>query len=64
MGVKLFDLLIRDFYRAEQDDEEELYHCFLNKWEGLFSRIREKIPDQIPLQEYQRFLRDRLFFCV
>ena len=59
-SVKLFNLLMRDFYRAEQEEEESV-PSFANKIEGLLSRIREKLPDQIPLQEEQSLLRDRLF---
>ena len=45
-SVKSFDLLMRDFYRAEQE-EDELAPSFANKIKGLLSRIKEKCPDQI-----------------
>ena len=58
-SVKSSDLL-RDFYRAGQEEEESA-PSFANKIEGLLCRIREKFPDQIPLQEEQKLLKDRLF---
>ena len=59
-NVKLFDLLMRDFYRADQADDETVT-SFAMQIEGLLSQKREKFPDQIPLQEEQRLLKDRLF---
>ena len=53
-------MLVRDFYRADQEEEETI-PSFAYRIEGLLSRIREKSPDQIPLQEEQRLLRDILF---
>ena len=47
-SVKSFDLLMRDFYRADLDEEESI-PSFANRIEGLLSRIREKFPDQIHL---------------
>ena len=58
-NVKTFDLLMRYFYMADQ--EEEPIPSFVNRTEGLLSRIRGKFPEQIPLHEEQRLLKDRLF---
>ena len=50
-NIKSFDLLMRDFYSADQG-EDETFTSFA-MW--------DKFPDQIPLQEEQRLLKDRLF---
>ena len=52
-SVKSFDWLMRDLYKADQEEDETI-PSFANKIEGLLSRIRERFPDQIPLQEEQR----------
>ena len=59
-NVKLFDLLMRDFYRADQGEDESI-PSYARRIEGLLSQIRDKFPDQLPLQEEQRLLKDHLF---
>ena len=59
-NVKSYDLLMRDFYRADQR-EEETVTSFAMWMEGLLSQIRDKCPDQIPLQKEQKALKDGLF---
>ena len=56
-NVKSFDLLMRDFYRAEQGEDETI-PSYATKIEGLLSHIRDKFPDQLPLQEEQRLLKN------
>ena len=55
-----FDLLMRDFYRAEQWEDETI-PSYATRIEGLLSHIRDKFPDQLPLQEDQRLLKNHLF---
>ena len=52
-NVKSFDLLMRDFYMPDQEEKESI-PSFANTIEGLLSRIREKLPEQIPLHQEQR----------
>ena len=59
-NVKSFDLMMRDFYRADQGEDESI-PSYATRIEGLLSQIRDKFPDQLPLQEEQRLLKDRLF---
>ena len=59
-NVKSFDLLMRDFYRADQAEDETI-PSYATRIEGLLSQIRDKFPDQLPLQEEQRLLKDHLF---
>ena len=59
-NVKSFDLLMRDFYRAEQGEDETI-PTYATRIEGLLSHIRDKFPDQLPLQEEQRLLKNHLF---
>ena len=59
-NVKSYDLLMRDFYRADQG-EDETVNSFATRIEGLLSQIRDKFPEQIPLQKEQKFLKERLF---
>ena len=59
-NVKSFDLLMRDFYRADQGEDETI-PSYATRIEGLLSQIRDRFPDQLPLQEEQRLLKDRLF---
>ena len=42
-NVKSFDLLMRDFYRADQGEEETI-PSFATRLEGLLSQIRDKFP--------------------
>ena len=55
-NVKSFDLLMRNFYRAEQGDDETI-PSYATRIEGLLSHIRDKFPDQLLLQEEQRLLK-------
>ena len=59
-NVKSFDLLMRDFYRADQGEDETI-PSYATRIEGLLSQIRDKFPDKLPLQEKQRLLKDYLF---
>ena len=59
-NVKSFDLLMRDFYRADQGEDETI-PSYATRIEGLLSQIRDKFPDKLPLQEEQRLLKDHLF---
>ena len=59
-NVKSFDLLMRDFYRADQGEDETI-PSFATCIEGLLSQIRDRFPNQLPLQEQQRLLKDCLF---
>ena len=60
MGMSSFDLLMRDFYRAEQWEDETI-PSYATRIEGLLSHIRDRFPDQLPLQEDQRLLKNHLF---
>ena len=59
-NVKSYDLLMKDFYRADQGGEETVT-SFAIRVEGFLSQIRDKFPDQIPLQKEEKLLKDRLF---
>ena len=59
-NVKSFDLLLRDFYRADQGEDEAI-PSYATRIEGLSCQIRDRFPDQLPLQEEQRLLKDCLF---
>ena len=59
-NVKSYDLLMVDFYRADQG-EEETVTSFATRIEGLLSQVRDKFPNQIPLSKEQKLLKDRLF---
>ena len=59
-NVKSFDLMMRDFYRTDQGEDESI-PSYATRIEGLLSQIRDKFPDQLPLQEEQRLLKDHLF---
>ena len=43
-NVKSIDLLMRDFYRADQGKDETVT-SFATQIEGLLSQIRDKFPD-------------------
>ena len=58
--VKSKDLLMRDFYRADQGEEESVT-SFATWIEGLLSQVRDKFPDKNPLHLEQKLLKDRLF---
>ena len=59
-NVKSFDLMMRDFCRADQGEDESI-PSYVTRIEGLLSQIRDRFPDQLPLQEEQRLLKDCLF---
>ena len=59
-NVKSFDLLMRDFYRADQREEESI-PSFATRMEGLLSQIRDKFPEKFTTSEEQKLLKDRLF---
>ena len=59
-NVKSFDLLMRNFYQADQGEEKTI-PSFATWIEGLLSQIRDMFPDQIPHQEEQSLLKDCLF---
>ena len=59
-NVKSFDLLMRDFYRADQREEESI-PSFATRMEGLLSQIRDKFPEKFTHSEEQKLLKDRLF---
>ena len=59
-NVKPCDILMGDFYCAEQG-EEETVTSFATCIEGLLSYVRDKFPHQIPLAREQQLLKDRLF---
>ena len=58
-NVKSFDLLMREYYRADQGEEETI-PSFATRIEGLLSQIRDRVPNQLALQEEQRLLKDCL----
>ena len=59
-NVKSFDLLMRDFYHADQGGGESI-PTFATKMEGLLSQIRDKYPEKFTHPEEQRLLKDQLF---
>ena len=59
-NVKSFDLLMTDFYRADQGEDETI-PSFATHSEGLLSQSRDRFPNQLPLQEEQKLLKDCLF---
>ena len=59
-NVKSFDLLMRDFYRADQGEEESI-PSFATRMEGLLSQIRNKYSEKFTHPEEQRLLKDQLF---
>ena len=59
-NVKAFDLLMQDFYRADQGEEESI-PSFVTRVEGLLSQIRDKYPEKLTHPEEQRLLKARLF---
>ena len=58
--MKSFDLLMRDFYHADQGEEESV-PCFATQVEGLLSQIWDKFLDKLTHPEEQRLLKDGLF---
>ena len=59
-NVKSFDFLMRDFYHADQGEEESI-PSFATQVEGLSSQIWDKFPDKLTHPEEQRLLKDQLF---
>ena len=59
-NVKSFDLLMRDFYRADQREEESI-PFFATRVEGLLSQICDKYLEKLTYPEEQRLLKDCLF---
>ena len=59
-NVKSFDLLMQDFYRADQGEEESI-PSFATRVEGLLSQIHDKFLEKLTPPEEQGLLKDRLF---
>ena len=59
-NVKSFDLLMRDFYHADQKEEESI-PSFTTRVEGLLSQICDKYLEKLTYPEEQRLLKDCLF---
>ena len=59
-NVKSFDVLMGDFCRADQGEDETI-PSFAAQIEELLSQIRDRFPNQLPLQEEQRLPKDCLF---
>ena len=62
-NVKSYDILMGDFYHANQG-EEETVTSFATHIEGLLSYVRDKYPQQIPQAKEQQLLKDRLFHGI
>ena len=60
-NVKSYNILMGDFYRASQGEEESVT-SFATCIEGLLSNVRDKYPQQIPQAKEQQLLKDRLFY--
>ena len=59
-NVKSFNLLMWDFYHADQEEEESI-PSFATRIEGLLSQIRDRFPDVLRHPEEQRLLKNCLF---
>ena len=59
-NVKSFGLLMRDFYLADQGEEESI-PSFATRVEGPLSQIRDKYPEKLTHPEEQRLIKDCLF---
>ena len=59
-NVKYYDILMGDFYRADQGKDETVT-SFATQIEGLLSHVMDTFPNQIPLAKEQILLKDRLF---
>ena len=59
-NVKSYDILMGDFYHANQG-EEETVTSFATCIEGLLSYVRDKYPQQIPQAKERQLLKDMLF---
>ena len=53
-NIKSFDLLLRDFYRADQGEDETI-PTFATQIEGLLSQIRDRFPTQLPSRRNRGF---------
>ena len=60
-SVKSYDILMGDFYRASQGEEESVT-SFATHIEGLLYNARDKYLQQIPQAKEQQLLKDRLFY--
>ena len=60
-NVKSYDILMGDFHRASQGEEESVT-SFATHIEGLLSNVRDKYPQQIPQAKEKQLLKDRLFY--
>ena len=56
MSVESFDLLMRDFYGVEQEEEESVPSS-ANKIGGLLSKVREKFPNQVLIQKRTEIIK-------
>ena len=63
VNVKSYDLLMRDLYRADLGVEKSVT-SFPTRVEGLLSQIRDKAPDQIPLEKEQNSSKIGHFMAV
>ena len=59
-NIKSFDLLMCNFYHADQTEDESI-PSFATQIEGLLSQIQDRFPDKLPHLEEQRLLKDHLF---
>ena len=59
-NVKSFDLLMWDFYHADQGEEGSI-PSFATWVEGLLSQIHDRLPEKLTHPEKQRLLKDCLF---
>ena len=59
-NVKSFDLLMWDFYHADQGEEESI-PSFATQVERLLSQIWDRFPEKCTHPEEQRLLKDCLF---
>ena len=58
--MKSFDLLMQDFYDADQGEEETI-PSFATWVEGLLFQIHDRFPGKLTHPEEQRLLKDCLF---
>ena len=59
-NVKSYDILMGDFYCAEQGEDETVI-SFATCIEGLLYYVRDKFPQQLPMAKEQQLLKDSLF---
>ena len=58
--VKSYDLLMRDFYRADQGERRKQSHLLPQGLRVSCLKVRDKFPHQTPLSKEQKLLKDRL----